>query len=94
MVLEEKILLYIVAVKAPDHTSQSLFVTDAVKYFGQPPRSVSRTTFAVESPLYNTVSPGGGGPKHFPASITNFESFPNSCISRDCRLTGYFIINM
>jgi hypothetical protein len=25
---------------------------------------------------------------------TNFESFPNNCISRDCRLTGYFIINM
>jgi hypothetical protein len=26
---------------------------------------------------------------------TNFESFRNNCcISRDCRLTGYFIINM
>jgi hypothetical protein len=26
---------------------------------------------------------------------TNFESFPNNCcISRDCRLTDYFIINM
>jgi hypothetical protein len=24
---------------------------------------------------------------------TNFESFPNNCISRDWRLTGYFIIN-
>jgi hypothetical protein len=25
---------------------------------------------------------------------TNFESFPNNCcISRDCRLTGYFTIN-
>jgi hypothetical protein len=30
-----------------------------------------RTPFAVESPFCNTVSPGGGGPKHFPASITN-----------------------
>jgi hypothetical protein len=29
------------------------------------------------------------------ASITNFESFPNnSCISHDCSLTGYFIINI
>jgi hypothetical protein len=25
----------------------------------------------VESPFCNTVFPGGGGPKHFPASITN-----------------------
>jgi hypothetical protein len=26
---------------------------------------------------------------------TNLESFPNNCcISRDCRLTGYFIMNM
>jgi hypothetical protein len=33
--------------------------------------SVSRTPFAVELPFCNTVSPGGGGPKHFPASITN-----------------------
>jgi hypothetical protein len=32
----------------------------------------------------------------FPRQLqTNFESFPNNCcISRDCRLTGYFIINM
>jgi hypothetical protein len=30
-----------------------------------------RTPFAVESPFCNTVSPGGGGPNHFPASITN-----------------------
>jgi hypothetical protein len=30
-----------------------------------------RTPFAVESPFCNTVCPGGGGPKHFPASITN-----------------------
>jgi hypothetical protein len=30
-----------------------------------------RTPFAAESPFCNTVSPGGGGPKHFPASITN-----------------------
>jgi hypothetical protein len=32
----------------------------------------------------------------FPRQLqTNFESFPNKCcISRDCRLTGYFIINM
>jgi hypothetical protein len=30
-----------------------------------------RTPFAVESPFCSTVSPGGGGPKHFPASITN-----------------------
>jgi hypothetical protein len=30
-----------------------------------------RTPFAVESPFCNTVSSGGGGPKHFPASITN-----------------------
>jgi hypothetical protein len=31
----------------------------------------------------------------FPRQLqTNFESFPdNCCISRDCRLTGYFIIN-
>jgi hypothetical protein len=27
--------------------------------------------FAAESPFCNTVSPGGGSPKHFPASITN-----------------------
>jgi hypothetical protein len=54
-----------------------------------------RTPFAVESPFCNTVSAGGGDPKHFPASIINFESFPNNCCaSRDCRLTGYFIINM
>jgi hypothetical protein len=33
--------------------------------------AVYRTPFAVESPFYNMVSPGGGGPKHFPASITN-----------------------
>jgi hypothetical protein len=25
----------------------------------------------VESPFCKTVSPGDGGPKHFPASITN-----------------------
>jgi hypothetical protein len=31
----------------------------------------SGTPFAVESPFCNTVFPGGGGPKHFPASITN-----------------------
>jgi hypothetical protein len=30
-----------------------------------------RTPFAVESPFCNTISPGVGGPKHFPASITN-----------------------
>jgi hypothetical protein len=30
-----------------------------------------RKSFAVESPFCNTVSPGGGGPKHFPTSITN-----------------------
>jgi hypothetical protein len=32
----------------------------------------------------------------FPRQLqTNFESFSdNCCISRDCRLTGYFIINM
>jgi hypothetical protein len=31
----------------------------------------------------------------FPRQLqTNFESFRNNCISRDCRLTGYFIINM
>jgi hypothetical protein len=30
-----------------------------------------RTPFAVESPFCNTVSPGGGRPKHFPASIRN-----------------------
>jgi hypothetical protein len=30
-----------------------------------------RTPFDVESPSCNTVSPGGGGPKHFLASITN-----------------------
>jgi hypothetical protein len=32
----------------------------------------------------------------FPRQLqTNFESFHNNCcISRDCRLTGYFIINM
>jgi hypothetical protein len=29
-----------------------------------------RRPFAVESPFCNTVSPGGG-PKHFPTSITN-----------------------
>jgi hypothetical protein len=29
-----------------------------------------RTPFAVESPFCNTVSPGGGGPIHLPASIT------------------------
>jgi hypothetical protein len=55
-------------------------------------------------PFCSTVTPGGGGPKHFPASIKNklwwnrksyFESFPNNCcISRDCRQTGYFIMNM
>jgi hypothetical protein len=32
----------------------------------------------------------------FPRQLqTNFERFPNNCcISRDCRLTGYFIINV
>jgi hypothetical protein len=30
-----------------------------------------RTPFSVESPFCNTVSPGGGGLKHFPAPITN-----------------------
>jgi hypothetical protein len=30
-----------------------------------------RMPFAVESPFCNTVSSGGGGPKHFPASITS-----------------------
>jgi hypothetical protein len=51
---------------------------------------------AVESPYCNTVSPGGGGPNTFPRQLlTNFESFPNKCcISCDCRLTGYFIINV
>jgi hypothetical protein len=35
--------------------------------------SAFRTPFAVEKPFYNTVSPGGGGggSKHFAASITN-----------------------
>jgi hypothetical protein len=34
--------------------------------------------------------------KTFPRQLqTNFESFPNNCrISSDCRLTGYFIINV
>jgi hypothetical protein len=30
-----------------------------------------RTPFAMESPFCNMVSPGGGGPKHFPSSFTN-----------------------
>jgi hypothetical protein len=69
--------------------SQSLFVIDAGKCFG--PVSY-RTPLAVESPFCNTVSPGDGGSKHFPASVTNFESFPdNRCLSRDCRLTDYVI---
>jgi hypothetical protein len=29
----------------------------------------------VESPFCNMVSLGGGGPKHFPTSITNFLEF-------------------
>jgi hypothetical protein len=70
-------------------TLKSLFVIDAGKCFWPPPTG--------ETVLQkgDTVSPGGGGPKHFPESLTNFESFPNNCcISRDCRLTGYFIKNM
>jgi hypothetical protein len=48
-----------------------LFVIDAGKCFGPVYPAGYRTPFAVESPFYNTVSPGGGGPKHFPTSITN-----------------------
>jgi hypothetical protein len=46
--------------------------------------------FATRSPLAAVAR------KTFPRQLqTNFESFPNNCcISRDCRLTGYFIINV
>jgi hypothetical protein len=46
--------------------------------------------FATRSPL------AAAARNTFPRQLqTNFESFPNNCcISRDCRLTGYFIINM
>jgi hypothetical protein len=73
-----------------DCLSDSLLLqTDSVPW-----SFVYRTPFAVKSPFCNTVSPGGEGPKHFPASVTNFESFPdNCCISRDCRLSGCFIMN-
>jgi hypothetical protein len=45
--------------------------------------------FAIQSPL-------AAARNTFPRQIqANFESFPNNCcISRDCRLSGYFIINM
>jgi hypothetical protein len=84
----------------------SLFLIDAGKRFGPSPPGETmlqngysagyKTPFTVESPFYNMVSPSGGGPKHFPASITNtLESFPNNCcIPRDCRFTSYFIKNM
>jgi hypothetical protein len=43
---------------------------------------------ATRSPLAATAR------NTFPRQLqTNFESFPNNCLSRDCRLTGYFIIN-
>jgi hypothetical protein len=45
--------------------------------------------FATRSPL--TAAARNAFPRQLQ---TNLESFPNSCISRDCRLTGYFIINM
>jgi hypothetical protein len=46
--------------------------------------------FATRSPLAVAAR------NTFPRQLqTNFESFPdNCCISRDCRLTGYFIINV
>jgi hypothetical protein len=46
--------------------------------------------FAARSPL------AAAARNAFPRQLqTNFESFPNNCcISRDCRLTGYFIKNM
>jgi hypothetical protein len=46
--------------------------------------------FATRSPL------AAAARNTFPRQLqTNFESFPNNCcISRDCRLTGYFIMNM
>jgi hypothetical protein len=45
--------------------------------------------FATRSPLAEASR------NTFPRQLqTNFESFPNNCILRDCRLTGYFIINM
>jgi hypothetical protein len=46
--------------------------------------------FATRSPLASAAR------NTFPCQLqTNFESFPdNYCISRDCRLTGYFITNM
>jgi hypothetical protein len=49
-----------------------------------------RRHFATRSPLAVAAR------NTFPRKLqTNFESFPNSCCtSRDCRLTGYFIINM
>jgi hypothetical protein len=45
--------------------------------------------FATRSPL------AAAARNTFPRQLqTNFDSFPNNCISRDCRLTGYFIINV
>jgi hypothetical protein len=46
---------------------------------------------------FETQSPLAAAARNtFPRQLqTNFESFPNNCcISRDCRLTGYFITNM
>jgi hypothetical protein len=54
-----------------------------------------RTPFAVESPA--TQSPLVAAARNtFSRQLqTNFESFPNNCcVSHDCRLIGYFIINM
>jgi hypothetical protein len=50
----------------------------------------ARRHFATRSPLAAVAR------NTFPRRLqTNFESFRNKCcISRDCRLTGYFIINM
>jgi hypothetical protein len=69
-----------------------------------------RTTFAVESPTvldterlllwsrhFATLSPLAAVARNtFPRKLqTDFENFPNNyCISRDCRLYGYFITNM
>jgi hypothetical protein len=50
--------------------SQSLFVIDAGKCFGPPPPGetvLQNGDSTAEGVLY----PAGGGPKHFPVSITN-----------------------
>jgi hypothetical protein len=70
-----------------------VFVIDAGKCFGPPPPGeiVLENGDSTAKGVLDTEYTG----YTFHELQTNFESFPNNCcISRVCRLTGYFIINM